>query len=129
MASVRGETDISVGNIVGSNIFNLLGVSGLAGLVSPYNIIILPELGGVDIPLMLLVAFACLPIFFTGAEISRWEGGLFLAFYILYLLYLILQALSSPYLSSFTVLVFWIVFPVTILIMLLDTFRSIRKKI
>jgi len=91
LAAIRGERDIAVGNIVGSNIFNLLCVLGLASLVSPEAIVVSANALAFDIPVMIGVAIACLPIFFTGYSIARWEGLLFMAYYVAYTTYLVLS--------------------------------------
>ena len=92
VASVRGQRDIAVGNVVGSNIFNLLGVLGLSSLVSPDGMAVSAAALHFDIPVMTAVALACLPVFFTGQTIARWEGGLFLGYYVAYTAYLVLAA-------------------------------------
>src|SRR5690606_23112147 len=74
IAAVRGERDIAIGNVVGSNIFNICAVIGVAGLVSPGGIPVSDAARHFDLWVMLAVAFACLPIMLTGREISRWEG-------------------------------------------------------
>ncbi len=91
-ASLRGESDIAVGNVVGSNIFNILVVLGLSSAVSPEGIAVPPTAIFSDIPVMLAVAVLCLPICFTGHKISRGEGGLLLAYYLLYAGYLAINA-------------------------------------
>src|SRR5690606_30884073 len=63
VATIRGERDIAVGNVIGSNIFNILSVLGCASLASP--IAIAPVALRVDIPVMIGVALICMPIFFT----------------------------------------------------------------
>jgi cation:H+ antiporter len=66
--------------VVGSNTFNILGCLGLSGLASGRRRPGAGALGaGFDIWVMLAVALACLPVFLTGREIARWEGGVFLA--------------------------------------------------
>jgi cation:H+ antiporter len=113
IASLRGERDIAVGNVVGSNVFNLLAVLGLASLVSPNGIAVAPEALHFDIPVMLAVAVACLPIFATGREIARWEGGLFFAYYIAYTVYLALAALQHAALGAYETAMLWFVLPLT----------------
>jgi cation:H+ antiporter len=98
MAAIRGERDIAVGNVVGSNIFNILAVLGLSSAVSSNGVAIADEALRVDIPVMIAVAVACLPIFFTGYVIARWEGALFLAWYVAYTGYVVL-AQTDPALS------------------------------
>jgi cation:H+ antiporter len=90
VATVRGERDIAVGNVVGSNIFNILAVLGVSSLVAPEGLGVSAAALRVDLPVMLVTALACLPIFFSGYVISRREGFLFLAAYVAYLLYYIL---------------------------------------
>ena len=101
MAAIRGERDIAVGNIVGSNIFNLLCVLGLASLVSPQAIGVSSNALAFDFPVMIAVAVACLPIFFAGYCIKRWEGALFVAYYVAYTLYLVLTSTGRPFAETF----------------------------
>ncbi len=89
LASIRGERDIAVGNVVGSNIFNILAVLGLSGMISPIGLTVSASTLSFDLPVMILAAAICLPLFFTGFKISRWEGGFFLMSYIAYTLWLI----------------------------------------
>jgi len=81
IATLRGERDIAVGNVVGSNLFNILAVLGLSSVVSPSGVAVAPEALRFDLPVMIGAAIACLPIFFTGNRIARWEGALFFAYY------------------------------------------------
>jgi cation:H+ antiporter len=85
-AALRGQRDIAVGNVVGSNTFNILGVLGLSGLVVPVRRSPCSRrCSKFDMLVMLAVAIACLPVFFTGATIARWEGAVFLGYYIAYM--------------------------------------------
>ncbi len=92
VAAFKGERDIAVGNVVGSNLFNLMGVLGLTGLLAPGGIPVEGEAIHQDIPVMVLVALACLPVFLIGHAIERWEGFVLLAFYVLYTAALICEA-------------------------------------
>lgn len=96
MASIRGQRDIAVGNVIGSNIFNLLCVLGAALLVAPAPLQVNQQVLLFDLPVMLMVAVVCLPIFFTGYQVSRAEGALFLTAYLAYTSYLVLLALGHP---------------------------------
>jgi len=91
-AALKGERDIAVGNVVGSNLFNILGVLGLSGLVSPAGLTVRESMVGYDLPVMVAVAVACLPVFARGFVIPRWEGALFLLYYGAYTTYLVLDA-------------------------------------
>lgn len=92
MASFRGERDIAVGNVIGSNIFNILVVLGLTSAVSDTGINISASAIAFDIPIMVAVALMCFPIFFTGNEVSRREGLLLLSYYAMYIGYLVTHA-------------------------------------
>ena len=113
VAALRGERDIAVGNVVGSSVFNLLGILGIAALATPGGLTVAPGLVYFDIPVMIAVAFACLPIFSTGNRIARWEGALFLAYYAVYIAYLVLAATEHDALKSFGATMLGFVLPLT----------------
>jgi cation:H+ antiporter len=113
MAALRGERDIAVGNVVGSNIFNILGVLGVSAAIAPTSLTVAPSLLVFDLPVMVAVALACLPIFFTGHLIARWEGGLFFAYYLIYTIYLILMARQHDGLAQFGWIMVSFVLPLT----------------
>ncbi|GJM26728.1 MAG: sodium:calcium antiporter [Phycisphaerae bacterium] len=92
VAVVRGQRDIAVGNVIGSNIFNILGILGLAGVVAPRGIPVEPSLMAFDLPVMIAVAIACLPIAFTGFRINRWEGGMLFGAYLAYIAFIVLTS-------------------------------------
>jgi cation:H+ antiporter len=114
-AAIKGERDIAVGNVVGSNTFNILGCLGLSGLVSgDLGLAMAPSLLAFDIWVMLAVALACLPAFITGREIARWEGGVFLGYYVAYVAYLILAAQQHDALPAFSGVMMGFVVPLTL---------------
>ncbi len=127
IASIRGERDIAVGNVIGSNIFNLLCVLGISALVSPVGIPVSQAALQFDIPIMIAVAIACLPIFFTGHTIRRWEGFVFLGFYIAYVVYLILASSKHSALQAFDVAMMWFVLPITVLTLIVTVIYALRK--
>jgi cation:H+ antiporter len=102
VATIRNQRDIAIGNVVGSNIFNILGIVGVAAMVTPGGLTVNPLMLRFDMPIMIAVALACLPIFFTGFSIARWEGLLFLGSYAAYTAFLILVATANPALGTFT---------------------------
>lgn len=126
IATIRGERDIAVGNVVGSNIFNILSVLGLSTVVSSGGVMVAPEAIQFDIPVMIAVALACLPIFFTGNLIARWEGLLFLGYYGAYTAYLVLFATRSPTLEAFNTAMIWFVLPLTLVTLGVGLWRSRR---
>ncbi len=114
-AALKGERDIAVGNVVGSNTFNILGCLGLSGLASgTAGLVLPPSVLTFDIWVMLAVALACLPVFMTGREIARWEGGVFLAYYVAYVAYLILAAQQHAALPWFSSAMLSFVLPLTV---------------
>ena len=115
IASFRGERDIAVGNVLGSNIFNILAVLGIAGTISPNGIAVEPSVINFNAPVAIAVAFACLPIFYSGKQIDRWEGLLFLFYYLAYNGYLILDALNNPILPLYVKVMLWVVIPLTVI--------------
>jgi cation:H+ antiporter len=114
IAALRGQRDIAVGNVVGSNIFNLLAVLGAAGIVSASGLDVPEAARNFDLWVMLAVAFACLPILLTGREIARWEGAVFLGYYAAYLLYLILAAQQHDSLPAYSNMMLTYVIPLTV---------------
>jgi len=129
VAALRGERDIAVGNVVGSNIFNILAVLGFTGIVAPgTGIAVSPGTLAVDLPFMIAVAAACLPIFFTGHTINRWEGVVFLAYYVAYTLYLFLNATQNAALQSFTTAMFFFVVPLTVLTLVVSLGRELHAR-
>jgi cation:H+ antiporter len=107
----RGETDMAVGNIVGSNIFNIGMVIGLPAIVFGEGIPVPAAAIAIDIPLMLAVAVALLPIAFTGFIVARWEGALFVALYVAYTLYLVLESTQHDAANGFTTVMLFFVLP------------------
>jgi cation:H+ antiporter len=90
VATLRDERDVAIGNLLGSSIYNILLVLGLAALAAPTGLTVTRQLQLFDIPLMTLVALACVPVFLTGRRISRLEGGLGVSAYMIYLIWLVL---------------------------------------
>ncbi len=125
MAAVRGEREIAVGNVIGSNLFNILCVIGLTSTVSPNGVAVSDVALRFDMPVMIAVAIACLPIFFTGNQINRWEGGLFVAYYVVYTTYLILDASGNVLAKSLAGVMAWFVIPLTILTIGIVLFRQL----
>lgn len=127
VASVRGHQDIAVGNLVGSNIFNILAVLGLSSFISSGGLNVAASALRFDIPVMIVVAIACLPIFFTGRIIARWEGLLFLFYYLVYAAYLIFSSAHHKELPVFSTVMVVFVIPITILTLLITTVYSLRR--
>lgn len=115
LASLRGERDLAVGNVVGSNIFNVLAVLG-AGAVAGSGLTVPSGVLRFDFPVMIAVALACLPVFRTGSSISRREGAVFIAYYLLYAIYLGLHSSNHPFQEEFGFVVLGLILPLTIVV-------------
>lgn len=110
IAAYRGQRDIAVGNVVGSNLFNILSVLGLSAIVAPGGVPVSEAALSSDIPVMVAVAIAVLPVAFVGYIIKRWEGFMFLGFGALYTAYLVLDATEHDLADGFrTVMVFFVI--------------------
>lgn len=126
VATIRGERDIAVGNVVGSNIFNILMILGASSLFAPQGIPVASAMLHFDIPIMIAVAAACFPIFFTGFIIQRWEAFIFIAYYCIYTAFLILRATQHDSLPLFSSILLWFLLPLTLLSLLLSFTMAIR---
>lgn len=115
-AAFKGERDIAVGNVVGSNIFNVLGCLGLGGLVAgATGMAVAPAIITFDLWVLTAVSLACLPIFLSGREIARWEGAVFLAYYMTYVTYMIMSANDHDALPHLSNAMLSFVLPLTII--------------
>lgn len=124
VAALRGQRDIAVGNVVGSNISNTLLILGVSGLVATDGLPVAPSIVRFDLPVSLAVAVACLPIFFTGYLIARWEGVLFLGYYVAYTLYVLLDATEHDVLPAFSWVMVAFVVPLTAITLAVLTARA-----
>ncbi len=87
IAAVRRQSDVAFGNIVGSNIYNVLGILGATALVQP--IAVPPEIAGFDVWVLLASTVLLGAFAITGWRIARWEGGVLLTIYLLYIAHLV----------------------------------------
>lgn len=94
VAAMRREADVAIGNVVGSNIYNVLGILGVTALIQPITVPV--EIMVVDIWVMLAAAVVLVGFALSGLRINRWEGGLLLAGYVGYIAYLASVAFGEP---------------------------------
>jgi len=86
VAAFKGESDIAVGNVIGSNIFNMLCILGLTGMIHPLDS---SNFGLVDLGFMLALTIVILPLMRRGFELNRLEGGFLVLTYISYTVWLV----------------------------------------
>jgi len=127
IAALKKESDIAVGNAVGSNIFNLLGVLGLGAFLAPNGISVSVQVLQVDLPVMVFVALVTLPIFYIDNRISKLEGGLLLSYYVLYITYIIFKVSSSTWLPVITQIVTFFA-PITFVALVIIATHSYRQR-
>ncbi len=89
LAALKGESDIAIGNVVGSNLFNILGILGVTAIVHPVSAL---GFQSFDFTVMLALAVVILPFAWTGLRIGRREGAVLLLSYLGYMGYLVNQA-------------------------------------
>jgi cation:H+ antiporter len=126
MAAWRGQRDIAVGNVVGSNIFNVLLILGLSavvgdGLEVPFSIL------RFDLPVMLAAAIALAPIALLRGHLARWEGGFFLAAYAAYVAYLVLDSTAHDALPAFSVVMLGFVLPLVVVTLGVVLVQGLRR--
>ncbi|MGB1925604.1 MAG: calcium/sodium antiporter [Rubripirellula sp.] len=115
VASYRGQRDIAVGNVVGSNLFNVCCVVGLTGIIAPDGIPVGQQAINVDLPIMVAVTMVCFPVFWTGGVIKRFEGVLFLTYFGLYTAFLVVSSTNPESGSSFGKNMLMLVTPLTVI--------------
>jgi cation:H+ antiporter len=128
LASLRGERDIAVGNVIGSCLFNLLAVLGITALAAPAGIIVPSAALRFDMPVMVATAVACLPIFINRGAILRWEGAVFLGYYVAYTIYLLLAAAQHALLGPFSLVMLAFVVPLTAVTVVVIAVRFVRAE-
>ncbi|MCE7990088.1 MAG: sodium:calcium antiporter [Caldilinea sp. CFX5] len=127
IATIRNERDIAIGNVVGSNIYNILAILGIASVVTPGGLVVAPAMLNFDLIVMTAVAFACLPIFFSGYSIARWEGAVFFGGYLAYTAYLVMDATQHDALPMFSSAMLYFVLPLVALTLAVVGIRALRQ--
>lgn len=127
VAAIKGERDIAVGNIVGSNIFNIFAVLGFSTVVAGGSVPVSPNLMAVDVPVMIGVALSCLPVFVSGYLITRWNGIVWILMYCVYVLYLVLHAQSNPQADTVANIALEYVLPVVALLWVVGLVKSFNR--
>ena len=123
VAAFKGQTDLAVGNVVGSSLLNQLLVLGSSAIVSGGKglEVVDPLLIDRDLPVMVVTTLACMPIFWTKGRISRTEGGVLLGLYIFYIIDQVLPRTLPTWQDEFRLVIFCIILPVVITLMTFQT--------
>lgn len=127
IATIKGERDIAIGNVVGSNVYNVFAILGLSSMLTPSGLNVANDLLSFDLPLMVGTAVACLPIFIVGLRINRWEGYMFLGTYVLYTIFLILNATEHAFFENYKAGVIYLVGPILLLTLSIISFQAIKQ--
>lgn len=128
VAAFQGRRDLAVGNAVGSNIFNILLVLGVAGMLSPSGISVSEDALQLDLPILLAAAIACLPIVAWDYTLNRWEGAIFVSYYAAYLVFLVLDATGHRAKDPFALIMLGFVLPLTIITAATVVLRKRRQR-
>jgi cation:H+ antiporter len=117
MAAFRGERDIAVGNVIGSNLFNILGCIGVTGAIADGGLRAPDSVLAFDLWFMVAVAVLTLPVCFTGRRIARWEGFFFVAGYVAYAAWCVLSATQHSALPTYRSALLYVAAPATLLLL------------
>ncbi|NLH99701.1 MAG: calcium/sodium antiporter [Chthonomonadales bacterium] len=127
IAAARGQRDIAIGNVVGSNTFNVLSVLGVSSVSASGGMAIHPGALHFDVPVMVAASLACMPVFLTGARICRTEGVFMVGYYAAYVIYLVLDASGHDHLPVMSLVMGAFVVPLTLILMGFAVYRHLRN--
>jgi cation:H+ antiporter len=128
IAALRGQREIAVGNVIGSNLFNLLGVLGFTALVAPSPLSVSPNALDFDLPVMLGVVALCLPVFYSGYRVTRAEGLVFLGLYLVYGLHVVSFTFGMPLANKLEQLMLYYVLPALVAFLLFTSLQAWRRQ-
>ena len=128
IAALRGQREIAVGNVIGTNLFNLLGVLGFTALIAPTPLSVSPNALDFDLPVMLGVAALCLPVFYSGYRVTRAEGLLLLGLYMAYGLHVVSFTTGMPLAGKLEHLMLFYVLPPLVAFLLFTSLRAWRRQ-
>lgn len=111
VAALRGHRDIAVGNVVGSNIFNIMCILGATSLLAPGGLPVPAGVLAFDLPVMFAVCVACLPVFVTKSGVSRFEAAVLFIGYLAYTAYLVLDSTGHDRLAGVSAVTLWFALP------------------
>ena len=118
VAAIKGKTDLAIGNVVGSNLLNQLLVLGTSSVAASGagGLEVGPLLIERDMPVMVITALACMPIFWTKGQITRLEGGILVGLYIFYVVDQVLPRTLPTWQDEFRLVMLCVVLPAVIVL-------------
>ena len=133
VAAIKGRTDLAIGNVVGSNLLNHLLVLGASSIAAAGagGLEVSPILIQRDMPVMLMTALACMPIFWTKGKISRLEGGILLALYVFYVVDQVLPRTMPSWQDEFRLVMLCLVVPAVVVVIVVQAglyWRQLQRK-
>ncbi len=128
VATIRREYSIALGNVIGSCAFNVLGVLGFAAVVRPSGLVFPTSAIHFDFPVMLAASGACLIVFFTGQVMARWEGALFLSYYLAYTAYLVIGVALRGALPTLSAALRGFAIPITAIVLGMSVARAVMRR-
>ncbi|MEX2603429.1 MAG: calcium/sodium antiporter [Gracilimonas sp.] len=128
-AARKKDYDTAIANVLGSNLYNILLTLGLTIVIAPGVISVSPDAIKFDMPVMIIVIIACLPLFWPGKQLGRIEAAGFLIYYAAYLAYLVLIATQHSFKSQMEWWMIWVIIPGTILFIAIKFILDYKKKI
>lgn len=129
LSAVRhNDSDTAVANVMGSNIYNIFLTLGLTIVVAPGALSVSPDALKLDMPIMIAVAVACLPLFWPGKQMGRVEAAGFLFYYIAYMAYLVLISIDHPLQDIMAWWMIWVIMPVTVVLLIAKFVLDYKRK-
>ncbi|MBN2193390.1 MAG: calcium/sodium antiporter [Polyangiaceae bacterium] len=128
IATLRGERDIAIGNVVGSTIFNILMILGASSAISGSGLAVSSTMQSFDIPLNVVMALAIWSMLATQLRLDRWEGAVLFASYVAYVTYLVLVEIHASALGPFRLVMAYGVLPVLGLLVVGHLAYSLLKR-
>lgn len=129
VATIRkGNADMAVANVLGSNLYNILLTMGLTLLIAPNILPVSQDALNLDLPFMLGVSMACIPIFVAGLNLTLSDGIVFLFYYAAYLAYLVFDAIDSSVAATMETGMYYAVIPLTVIYMIVRLWLA-RKSV
>jgi cation:H+ antiporter len=123
----KNEAELAIGNVLGSNLFNLLVAGGIGALFSPEGLIIPHSLLTFDLPILLGASIFLFPMALTGEHLVRWEGALLIFYYIFYCFWVIIRALYAPWEPLLLQALVYFLIPLTTLAISVSLVRHYRR--